>query len=76
MPVGASLRGPLQGMVRDTLLGPRFRQRGYFDADLVKKMCEAHVNGTRDHSDQIWTLLMFELWHREYVDAREVHAAA
>src|SRR5881296_173977 len=76
MPVAQSLRGPLQGIVRDTLLGPRFRQRGYFDADLVKRMCEAHANGTRDHSDQIWTLLMFELWHREYVYAREVHAAA
>src|SRR5262249_9697623 len=28
MPLGASLRGPLGGLIRDTLLAPRFRQRG------------------------------------------------
>ena len=76
MPLGTCLRGPLDSVVRDTLLSPRFRQRGYFDANVVKAMCNAHAGGTRDYSDQIWTLLMFELWHREYVDAREVHAAA
>jgi len=43
---------------------------------VVKAMCDAHAGGTRDYSDRIWTLLMFELWHREFVDAREVHAAA
>ena len=73
MPLGATLRGPLAGMIQDTLLSNRFRQRGYFDADVVKGMCEAHAGGTHDYSDQLWTLLMFELWHREYLD---VHAAA
>ena len=76
MPLGTCLRGPLDSVVRDTLLSPRFRQRGYFDANAVKAMCDAHAGETRDYSDQIWTLLMFELWHREYVDDREVHAAA
>ena len=76
MPLGATLRGPLDGMVRDTLLSPRFRQRGYFDPDVVKGMCEEHASGTHDHADRIWTLLMFELWHREYLDVHDVHAAA
>ena len=52
------------------------RQRGYFDPDVVKGMCEEHASGTHDHADRIWTLLMFELWHREYLDVHDVHAAA
>ena len=76
MPLGSTLRGPLAGMVQETLLSNRFRQRGYFDGDVVKSMCEAHASGTHDYGDQIWTLLMFELWHREYLDVHDVHAAA
>jgi asparagine synthase (glutamine-hydrolysing) len=76
MPLGATLRGPLAGMVQDTLMSSRFRQRGYFDAGVVKAMCESHAAGAHDYGDQLWTLMMFELWHREYLDVRDVHAAA
>jgi asparagine synthase (glutamine-hydrolysing) len=50
------------------LLDPVGRDRGYFRAETVESLIEEHVAGIADHSQGIWTLLMLELWHREFVD--------
>jgi asparagine synthase (glutamine-hydrolysing) len=44
------------------------RQRGYFDPAFVNRVLAEHMSGARDHSRQLWILLVFELWHRQYVD--------
>jgi hypothetical protein len=31
-------------------------------------MVQQHVEGRRDFAQQLWTLLMLELWHREFID--------
>jgi asparagine synthase (glutamine-hydrolysing) len=67
-PIAAWLRGTLRGYARDVLLDPVSRDRGYFRAETVESLIEEHVAGIADHSQGIWTLLMLELWHREFVD--------
>jgi asparagine synthase (glutamine-hydrolysing) len=67
-PVAAWLRGDLCGYTRDVLLDPVSRDRGYFKAEAVKSLIDEHTAGIADHSQGIWTLLMLELWHREFVD--------
>jgi hypothetical protein len=50
------------------LLGRQARNRGYFRDDYVRNLLERHVSRVEDHSQGIWTLLMFELWHQQFVD--------
>ncbi len=68
-PVAAWLRTDLRAYAHDILLDPRARERGYFRTEVVESLLAEHVEGTADHSQGIWTLLVFELWHREFIDA-------
>jgi asparagine synthase (glutamine-hydrolysing) len=68
VPVGGWFRGQLRDAFGDILGSPVTRQRGYFDPAFVNRVLAEHMSGARDHSRQLWILLVFELWHRQYVD--------
>jgi asparagine synthase (glutamine-hydrolysing) len=68
VPMADWLRGELRQYAADTLLDRRAVDRGYFREPYVSKLLHDHAEGRADNSFQIWTLLMFELWHREFVD--------
>jgi asparagine synthase (glutamine-hydrolysing) len=69
LPLGDWFRGDLRGFARDVLLDARATGRGYFEQSYVRELLGRHADGVQDHSQGIWSLLMFELWHREFVDA-------
>ncbi|MBI2221881.1 MAG: asparagine synthase (glutamine-hydrolyzing) [Acidobacteria bacterium] len=69
VPIGAWFRGGLRELFHDILLSPVTRSRGYFDARFVDRLVGEHLSATRDHSLRLWQLLVFELWHRRYLDA-------
>ena len=50
------------------LLEPRTLQRGYFEADGIRKLMNDHLQGRRELSARIWRLLIFELWHRNFLE--------
>ena len=52
----------------DVLLEPRTLQRGYFDERSVRRRISEHRRGSRDCSWEIWHLLIFELWHRNFLE--------
>jgi asparagine synthase (glutamine-hydrolysing) len=68
LPLGDWFRGELREFTREVLLDARATARGYFDQSYVRELLDRHVRAVQDHSQGIWTLLMFELWHREFVD--------
>jgi asparagine synthase (glutamine-hydrolysing) len=68
VPIGDWFRGPLRGLMSDALQSPRARQRGYFAPQFVDRLIAEHLSQRRDHASRLWTLLMLELWHREYLD--------
>ena len=76
VPVGRWFRGPLQGLLRDSLLSSESTGRGYFVAKEVKKLVEDHIEGRADHSPKLWNLLMLEMWHREVAEAPQQTPAA
>ncbi len=67
-PLAGWFRQDLREYARDVLLDPVARDRGYFRPERVQRLLDEHTAGRRDHSQGIWTLLIFELWHREQVD--------
>ncbi len=50
------------------LLEPRTLQRGYFEAEGVRKLMNDHLYGGKVLTGRIWRLLMFELWHRNFLE--------
>jgi len=68
IPLGTWFRGGLTGLFSDVLDAPRTRQRGYFDGAFVGRLLREHLAGERDHTLRLWQLLVFELWHRQYLD--------
>ncbi len=67
-PMGAWLNGALQPMLEAYLSEERLKRRGYFEPAPVAKMMEEHRSGRRDHTWRLWSLLVFEEWHRAYLD--------
>ncbi len=75
LPVAEWLRTDLRDQVYDVVLGRRAANRGYFDERYVRSLVDGHVSGAHDNAKGIWTLLMFELWHQEFVDGRRTSTA-
>jgi asparagine synthase (glutamine-hydrolysing) len=75
VPLGAWFRGELRGYVEDVLLDPAATGRGYFEPDRVRSLIRRHGDGSEDASSRLWTLLMHEWWHREFVDQPAAVAA-
>jgi asparagine synthase (glutamine-hydrolysing) len=70
VPVGGWFRGDLREFFSDVLLSARARERGYFEPRFVERLVREHVTSRRDHALRLWGLVVFELWHREYLDNR------
>ena len=68
VPVGHWFRGEMQGFLREQLLSEKSSRRGLFRPDAVRRMVELHTRGERDHTHQLWTLLMLELWFQRFID--------
>jgi asparagine synthase (glutamine-hydrolysing) len=67
-PTGEWLRGPLAPMVNALLLDGRLRSRGVFEEAEVARLWQEHRSGTHDHRHRLWSLVMLELWFRQFVD--------
>jgi asparagine synthase (glutamine-hydrolysing) len=68
LPLVHWIRHELKDMVLSLLLEPRSLQRGYFDEKGVRQYTQEFLNGRRNDSLPIWRLMMFELWHREFLE--------
>ena len=67
MPVNEWLIGSLKDYVQSTLAPARLARHGLFKPDAVKNMLAAHYSGAANRGNQIWNLLMLQLWWEEYV---------
>ena len=61
------LRTGMKALVIDTLTDTTATQRGWFNANEVKKVIDVHMAGD-DKDSLIWPMLMLELWARTWLD--------
>lgn len=71
VPLARWFRGPLKQRVRDAVLGERLASTGWFNRPYLEHLVEAHQAGRSDYSAPLWTLMMFEAFLRQVVDAPE-----
>jgi asparagine synthase (glutamine-hydrolysing) len=66
IPIGQWLRGPLRGWAEDLLSVDTLRKQGYFKVESIEKKWQEHLNGRCDHTNALWTILMFQSWLEQH----------
>jgi asparagine synthase (glutamine-hydrolysing) len=70
LPIAQWLRGELKTVVERTILGERAARRGLLNPDTIRGMWQAHQQGRQDLGNRIWSVFVFELWARLYLDQK------
>jgi len=63
-PLRAWVRGDLQEVIRDVLVGGELVESGMIRRDALSRLIQDEQAGREDRSKQIWQLLTLELWYR------------
>jgi asparagine synthase (glutamine-hydrolysing) len=58
--------GPLSRLVRETLTGEEFLNRGLVRRDSVVRLLDEHRQRRHNHSHRIWALFVLEQWFRKH----------
>jgi len=75
VPTKPWFKGELSQFVLDVLTDPRVQQRGVFRPQAVKQLWDDHQSGRGIYDNQLWLLLNFELWARQFLDQAPVSVA-
>ena len=67
VPLAQWLRGELKDMAGQRILAPDSGLQYFFKPAPLKKLWDDHQAGKRNHATILWSLLMFELWHRRFM---------
>jgi asparagine synthase (glutamine-hydrolysing) len=65
IPVGEWIKGSLRPWAEDLLDPRRMAEEGYFDPVAVSSRWRDHLSGRRDSAPALWSVLMFQAWHRQ-----------
>ncbi|MGY2083170.1 asparagine synthase (glutamine-hydrolyzing) [Blastococcus sp. SYSU DS0539] len=68
-PLGDWLRGPLRSWAEDLLSPATLRRQGILDVDAVRATWARHASGRRDHTNEVWNLLVFQGWLAQWQGA-------
>ncbi|MFC1585329.1 asparagine synthase (glutamine-hydrolyzing) [Fibrobacterota bacterium] len=68
VPMNKWLKDSFSGMIDDYLSRETINRRGYFSPDFIDTLTGEHRAGIRDHTKELWTLVCFEIWHRNYMN--------
>ena len=66
-PIRDWFQGSLHGWLRDSLLSGTSAVNDYFQREHVERVLNEHRDGSRNHGGRLYSLLMFELWHQNFV---------
>lgn len=75
MPVGQWLRGSFGASAKALLLDGPARGRDLWNLAFVRWMLHEHQSGRQDLGHRLWSLLVFEIWARLYLDQTRLPAS-
>ena len=62
IPLSDWLKGPLRDWANKLLNQSRIEEEGYLDPQFVETIWSQHLNGERDWTFRLWSILMFQAW--------------
>lgn len=66
LPLTAWTRGELADDIRASLCPSALHTQGLFSPALWSEVVQPHLAGAADHTQQVWTVYMFQRWFREF----------
>jgi asparagine synthase (glutamine-hydrolysing) len=69
VPLDHWFRHEMKDFAREVLLEPRTLDRGYFRPEAVAQLFDEHQQGRFNHGYRLWSLLILELWQREWMES-------
>jgi asparagine synthase (glutamine-hydrolysing) len=66
IPIAGWFKHELREALQDELAESRLREQGIFEPGEVQRLLAEHLAGRRDHRKPLWTLFVFQLWHRRW----------
>ena len=66
VPLDHWFRGELRELAWDTLASDDTKIHQWFHSDAIRQLLQTHTDGTFDHSYRLWSLMVLELWLREW----------
>jgi asparagine synthase (glutamine-hydrolysing) len=70
IPIAAWFKTDLRDALLDELSPDRLRRQGIFEPAEVQRLVSQHLSGVADHRKPLWTLFVFQLWHRRWMEER------
>jgi asparagine synthase (glutamine-hydrolysing) len=67
IPMKNWLQQELRPLMHDVLSPSRLKREGLFNPAWVERLITEHLQGTANHAHQLWTLMLFEIWHDTYL---------
>src|SRR5687767_8880205 len=67
IPIAEWMKGRLNSLMHDMLSPERLRPQGLFETEYVQKLIREHETGAASHHKELWTLLVFQLWHQSFL---------
>jgi len=68
VPLSRWFRGPLKSLAQDLLSEARLRAGGLLNPVPVQRLLQAHFAGARSYDDQLFALMVLQLWQAQYLD--------
>jgi len=68
VPTNIWLKGKLKDYLFEIIFDDKTKQRGYFNYDYIEKIYKNYKDNSQPLDSQLWLLLNFELWHRQFID--------
>jgi asparagine synthase (glutamine-hydrolysing) len=65
VPIDDWLRGPLRDRIEDLISVRKLQDSGYFDTAAVRRIWDQHLCGWRNHSNILWSIMMFQEWYSQ-----------
>ncbi len=68
VPLTRWFRGALKSLAEDLLSESRLRAGGVLNPQPVRRLLDSHILGRRSYDDQLFAIIVFQLWQAAYLD--------
>ncbi len=68
IPVAKLILGQLRKDFQQEFDAEKIKKEGFFNPNFTSKLLAEHVAGKRDNRKLLWTLMMFQLWSKHYLN--------
>ncbi len=67
IPIKNWMKQELKPLLMQHLSAAALHDTGFFEPNYVKRLIAEHGKGVENHSHRLWALLMFQMWHQQYM---------